>query len=215
MNGLGFRYDKDDPYREPWTTIVDGFAQSNHEEHLRDALAAAFPPAAWPGGYVMVYVDVDGSTLCHACAQAEWKANARRQTGKARIVGPALDGMYITESETDIHCDECGTMLFAADLCPEHGARSMAELDDDSKRMVCLDCCPEANANVKPWDQRPERHACIACRAAYQRKPVDDDGLCDACQDRGAEADREHARQQALIDAALAGVGPFTLGAAQ
>lgn len=191
---------------------IDGFTRNDHFDHLRDALAAAFPPAAWPGGYVMIYLD-DVGTLCHACARSAWKLNATRWPGKALIVGPALYGIDVQESETDIICDACGTLLFAANLCPEHGYGGMAELDDDSERMVCLDCHPEQNANVQPCDQRPEPKTCIVCRAAYQRKPWADDGLCDDCQARADAIGREEARQQSLIDAAHAGVGPFTLGA--
>ena len=123
----------------------DGRREWSFYPRLKDALAAAFPLAAWPGGRPVAYLLDDCVMLCGACAATTWLAdNARRIPGAGRLAGADIFGCAIEEAESDIVCEGCGCLMLAQNRCPEHGRQPDAIMDgDEPGQYVCPRCRPD------------------------------------------------------------------------
>ena len=146
-----------------WTYRSDGRDSYNYFSTKLQAARAAYPLAAWPGGYAMEYTD--GSMLfCGACAARD------AVNGNAAN----LDGGTIEEAEQDIICEGCGRLILAQNLCPEHGYQPDAIMDRDEPGAYR---CPMCDADDPAFTKR-----CDHCGIAQGDVPWSDDpDLCDHC----------------------------------
>jgi hypothetical protein len=88
------------------------------------------PPYAWPGGYPIVYVDSDNSTLCAECATES--INDQDELPNFRPV----DWLLYEEGPT-IACDHCGKMIDSVYGDPDAYAEiSISERRDDGQYSV-------------------------------------------------------------------------------
>lgn len=87
------------------------FARIANGAELRATLrAGAF---AWPGGYPLYLVTLDGAALCFDCA----RANLREITEEIRgnySTGWRVVGCETNEENTELTCDHCGARIPSA-----------------------------------------------------------------------------------------------------
>lgn len=118
-------------------------------ESQEEAVAYAFPEAAYPKGPKIVYV-ADGAVYCAACAKARfWNTSHADEEGA--LVGDDPHGKPEAEADRDITCDNCGDVIVAQNLCPHHGTDGYSQGDDGA--FVCAICakmpkCPQCGEPV-------------------------------------------------------------------
>lgn len=162
---------------EPWQIVRDGSEAWTSYATLKEAVAAAFPLFAWPGGYDIEYITDDCIELCGECARAAYLDNARRIPGKSTITGEEPYGAVVEEADRDIICEGCGRLILAQNLCPDHGYQPDAIMDrDEPFAYRCPICDRDDPAFV--------RH-CDICGETLHPGNVsrDDDAVCQSCYD--------------------------------
>ena len=77
------------------------------------ALKQALDAWAWPGGYPVYAVMVDGEALCPRCARENIRLILADTRGKTRD-GWHFAGATINWEDSDLYCDHCGNPIEAA-----------------------------------------------------------------------------------------------------
>ena len=67
--------------------------------HVHKVYDETFSPYAWPGGYTIIFLDVENNLYCADCAK-----KAYIMEGIELIAGTYDEG-------PDMHCDECNAIL--------------------------------------------------------------------------------------------------------
>jgi hypothetical protein len=96
----------DHPLRTDYARVVREFSTVPHmaSRQLRAAVRQAY---AWPGGYEIAFVCVDGEYLCRACVLANWRlvSNSVRSQDRSgwRVIGIETADNF-ENHETCAHC---------------------------------------------------------------------------------------------------------------
>ena len=70
-------------------------------------------PYAWPGGYPMYLIMLDGGTLCHKCAKDNFKEIVRATMDKCPFEWIAYRGEVNWEDD-QLYCDHCNVRIASA-----------------------------------------------------------------------------------------------------
>ncbi len=71
-------------------------------DYIRDEDTDELPAVAWPGGYDVMYLLKDGSTVCADCAR-----NIDEDNDNYGVV----DGWFILEIGESEYCDSCSQLI--------------------------------------------------------------------------------------------------------
>ena len=84
-----------------------------NQKQIRDAKTVARDAYAWPGGYPLYLVMVDGDALCPKCVKENF-ALIVRATRDDDHTGWASMGAQINYEEPDLNCAHCSQYIDAA-----------------------------------------------------------------------------------------------------
>ena len=161
IRDLSIRGWRDGAPEPGWAVERDGLDDWETYATRELAIEGAFPTYAWPGGYPVEYTfEGAGAAFCGGCAAAMFRDD-----------GTVCDGYVADEAESDIVCDVCGELIFAQNLCPDHGVRGWRDGEDDGPGF-CDVCEPERRPDCAGGCDRLADHGdvyCVECRERRRR----------------------------------------------
>lgn len=106
-------------------------------EHLRGS-DGKFPAFAWPGGYPIIYLTVDGAVFCPACVNGENGS----EVGNPEVDDDkqwTIDGHDCYWEGPVMHCDHCGDEIESAYGDPD-AMKIKLDNQDHTDGMVLVTC---------------------------------------------------------------------------
>ena len=82
-----------------------------HSRMIRQSIRSKY---AWPGGYPMYLVMMDGESLCMDCAKTEYRQIARANRYGDRYDGWATVGADVNWEDPELYCAHCGKRIESA-----------------------------------------------------------------------------------------------------